>query len=248
MAEITGLAEFLVSARLADRNVHVSAQIALFHVAVAGAERHNDGFELLHIGRRFERGPDIRLGDDLHQRDAGAVEIDIGGVWRHVVNGLARILFQMQTLDAHREGIGRIAMRRLHIHLDLALADDGKIELRDLIALRQVGVEIVLPVEAGVFVDLRLQAEAGTHRLLDAFAVDHGQHAGHRGINQRDIAVRVRAKACRGTGKQLRLGGDLGVNLEAHHQFPVPGLALQRIGRPLAHQCLPENQISSPRV
>ena len=43
---------------------------------------------------------------------------------------------------------------------DLALADDRVLVLADLIALRQVGIEVVLPVEVALQVDLRLQAEA----------------------------------------------------------------------------------------
>ena len=46
------------------------------------------------------RGAHVRLGDDLHQRDAGAVEIDKGIVGMLVVQALAGILLQMQPLDA----------------------------------------------------------------------------------------------------------------------------------------------------
>jgi hypothetical protein len=69
--------------------------------------------------------------------------------------------------------------------IDLALADDRLLVLADLVALRQVGIEIVLAVEHRALVDLRLEAEPGAHRLLDAFLVDHRQHAGHRRVDQR---------------------------------------------------------------
>ena len=55
-----------------------------------------------------------------------------------------------------------------HVDDDLALADDRVVELADLVALRQVGIEVVLAVEAREEVDLRLEAEAGADRLLDA--------------------------------------------------------------------------------
>ena len=48
---------------------------------------------------------------------------------------------------------------------DRALADDRLLVLRDLIALRQVRIEIVLPVEDRFVVDLRLQPEPGADRL-----------------------------------------------------------------------------------
>ena len=46
-----------------------------------------------------------RLGDDLHQRDAGAVEIDIGVVGMLVVQAFARVLLQMQPFDADARGL-----------------------------------------------------------------------------------------------------------------------------------------------
>ena len=100
-----------------------------------------------------------------------------------VVQRLAGVLLQMQPLDADREAL---AVRQ--IDHDLALAHDRRLVLADLIALRQIGIEIVLPVEHRLQVDLRLKAEAGAHRLAHAFLVDHRQHARHRRIDQRDVA------------------------------------------------------------
>ena len=50
----------------------------------------------------------------------------------------------------------------------LARADDRVVELADLVALRQVGIEVVLAVEAREAVDRGLQPEPGADRLLDA--------------------------------------------------------------------------------
>ena len=69
--------------------------------------------------------------------------------------------------------------------LDLALADQRVVELADLIALRQIGVEIVLAVEPAPAVDHRVERHAGAHRLADAFAVGHRQHPRHRRVDQR---------------------------------------------------------------
>ena len=59
-----------------------------------------------------------------------------------VVQRLAGVLLEMQPLDADGDGlaVGQIDD-------DLALADDRRLVLADLIALRQVGIEIVLAVE-----------------------------------------------------------------------------------------------------
>lgn len=64
----------------------------------------------------------------------------------------------------------------------------------DPIALRRIRIEIVLAIEHRAQVDLRIQAEASAHRLPDAFLVDHGQHARHRRVDQRNVAVRLTAE------------------------------------------------------
>ena len=110
-----------------------------------------------------------------------------------VVQALARVLLEMQPLDADRD-----ALAAQQIDDDLALADDRILVLADLIALRQVGIEIVLPVEDRVEIDLRLQPEPGADGLRDAALVDHGQHAGHGGIDETHMAVRIAAELRRG--------------------------------------------------
>ena len=105
-----------------------------------------------------------------------------------VVQRLAGVLLQVQPLDADAHGIA------VGINLDFALADDRLLVLRDLIALRQVGIEIVLAVEHASQIDFGLQAKAGADRLRHAFLVDHRQHARHGGIDQRHVAVRLGAE------------------------------------------------------
>jgi hypothetical protein len=89
-----------IAARLAHRDVDVGAHRALVHVAVAGAEIAQDLAQLGEIGPGLVGGAQIRLGDDLHQRDARAVQIDIGHGRVLIVHRLAGVLLQMQALDA----------------------------------------------------------------------------------------------------------------------------------------------------
>ncbi len=73
---------------------------------------------------------------------AGAVEIDEGLRRALVMHQLAGILFEMQTLDADGDGLAVGQLNR-----DLALADDRRLVLADLVALRQVRIEVILAVE-----------------------------------------------------------------------------------------------------
>ena len=77
-----------------------------------------------------------------------------------VVQRLAGVLLQMQPLDADRDGLAAV-----EVDHDLALADDRRLVLADLIALRQIRIEIVLAVEHRAQIDLRVEAEPGAHRL-----------------------------------------------------------------------------------
>ena len=95
----------------------------------------------------------------------------------------------------------RDLLGRRNVDDDLALADDRALVLRDLVALRQVGIEIVLAIEDGCQVDLRLEPETGAHGLRYAFGIDDRQHARHRRIDERDMGVRLAAELGRRAGE-----------------------------------------------
>ena len=104
MAEIAGLLEPFVIAGLADADVDVGAQVAVLHVAVADAQVAQDLAQLDDIGGGFFGAADVGAADDLHQGDAGAVQVHEGHVGVHVVDRLARVLFQVDALDADAAG------------------------------------------------------------------------------------------------------------------------------------------------
>ena len=78
-------------------------------------------------------------------------------------------------------------------------------------------------------VDLGVDAEAGAHGLRDAFRIDDRQHARHRGVDQRHVAVGLGAELSGSTREQLRLGSHLSVHLEADDDLPLAGGALDQI-------------------
>ena len=129
-----------------DRDIDVAPHGALIHVAVAGPEITQDRTQFAHIDARLLGAAQIRLGHDLHQRDARPVEIDIGAGGMLVVHQLAGVLLDMDALDTDHLGAGFRVLLVQH-DLDLPFTHDRVIELADLIALRQIGVEIIFPVE-----------------------------------------------------------------------------------------------------
>jgi hypothetical protein len=86
-------------------------QVALLHVAVAGAEITQDRAQLGHIGLVLGVA-DVRFRDNLYQRDAGTVEVDKGHRRRLIVQRLAGILLQMQPLDADGGGLAALEFHR----------------------------------------------------------------------------------------------------------------------------------------
>ena len=124
---------------------------------------------------------------------------------------------------------------------DLALAHDRRLVLADLVALRQVGIEIVLAVEHRFQIDPRLEPEAGADGLPDALLVDHRQHAGHGRIDERHVRIGFAAERGRGAGKELRLRRHLSMDLHADDDLPVAGCALDqpRLRRRSAHRHVP---------
>ena len=146
-----------------------------------------------------------------------------------VMHQLAGILLDMDALDADALGAGFRILLIQH-DVDRALTHDRVIELADLIALRQIRVEVIFPVEARPFVDLRLDRHASAHRLADAFAIGHGQHTGHGRIDQADLRIGLRSERGRRAGKQLGVRRHLRMDFQADHDLPLAGCALDAIG------------------
>ena len=220
-------------AGLAHRDVHVRPQMALLHVAVAGAEVAQDRAQLGQERLGFFGGAQIGLGHDLHQRDAGPVEIDErhGGVL--VVQRLAGILLEMQTLDADPHGLAVG-----HVDHDLALADDRRFVLADLIALRQIRIEIVLAVEHGpfrlifAFSPSPVRTACRTHSSLIT-----GSMPGMAASTSETCEFGSPPKAVDAPENNFGLRGDLRMHLHADDDLPVAGRAFDQL-RFLVRRCI----------
>ncbi len=131
----------------------------------------------------------------------------------------------MQALDRHLDLLGR-----RHIDHHHPFADDRVFVLGDLIALRQIRIEIILSIEDGAQIDLGLEAKAGAHRLGHAFRVDDRQHARHGRIDERDMRIGLAAEFGGSAGEQFGSGGDLRMDLDADHDLPIAGGAFDELG------------------
>ncbi len=218
-----------LAAGLAHADVDVGAHRALFHISVARADVAEDRSQLPEVSSCFGGRTHVGPRHDFHQRDAAAVQIDVAHRRVLVVHQLARVLLDVDALDA--DALGRRLVLLVDENLDLALADQRMIELADLIALREVGVEIILPVEPAPAVDPGVERHARPHGLPDALAVRHRKHSRHRRVDQAHLRVRLGPEGGRSAGEELGLArGDLRVDFETDHDLPLAGFALDAEG------------------
>ena len=115
--------------------------------------------------RRLRGRSQVRLGDDLDQRDAAAVVVDIGaaiGVGEAFVQRLPRVLLHV---DAREPDPLRAAVDG---NLESSAERQRPLVLRDLIALRQVRIEVVLAGEDRLGLNGAAQRQRGLDRVIDA--------------------------------------------------------------------------------
>ena len=200
----------------AYRHVGVATERAFLHVAVADLEVADERVNLAHVGAGFGRRAQIGRGHDLEQARAGAIQVDARHAREVLVQRLAGVFLEMRADDVD----GARAAVFEH-DVDSAAVHDRQLVLADLIALRQIRIEVVLAREHGAPRDLAARREAELDGHRDGFGVQHGQHARVAQVDEARLTVRRRAVGRRRAGEDLGLGRELRVDLEADDDFPI---------------------------
>ena len=215
-----------------NADVGVAAKAALLHIPGAHAQVPNDRPHLRQIQTRLLGRPEVRLAHDLHQRRPRTVQVDQAVVLARVVAAmqqLGRILFEMHPHDSSPLSLA------IQVDLQPAVAGDRQVVLRDLIALDQVGVGVVLPIELVALVDGAIQGQTGEDRGIDSRLVDHRQHAGHPHADRADPRVGRRRLIVGGAvAEHLAAGQELCVDLEADDRLVLGRLMSRYHGTSIA--------------
>ena len=182
-----GLGAEALRASETDTYIGITTKRTLLHVAVRDAAVEQDFLEAGEIFEGLVGGANVGLGDDLGQRRATAVQVDIsagGGVRESLVETLAGVLFHVQAGDADAlcSSVGRG-------NLDESMLGDGLVELRDLVALGQVGIEVIFAGEDGALTHLAVDGQRGQRGKLDGLLVEHRQGAGQAQANRADVGI-----------------------------------------------------------
>ena len=80
-------------------------------------------------------------------------------------------------------------------HVDIAVLGERLVELGDLVALGQVGIEVVFAGEDGALADLAVEGEGGQGGELDGALVEDGQGSGQAEADRADVGVRGRRRS-----------------------------------------------------
>ena len=217
-----------------EGEVHVAAQRALLHPYVAHAETEQQVPQLRDVRLGDQRddlaGAEDRLGDDLDERDAGAVVVDervVGAVdppgRAADVQRLAGVLLHVRALDVDAHGLRPVGT--LDDDVGPALEGDRLVVLRRLEVLRHVRVEVVLPGEPAPLRDLAVERQPDPDRRLHRDRVDHGHRPGQPQAGGAGLGVGLGAELGRAAAEHLRVGVQLDVHLEPEGRVE----ALQRL-------------------
>ncbi len=106
-----------------------------------------------------------------------------------------------------------------HLDVQSAVLTDGQLELGNLVALGQVGIEVVFAGEAVVPVQGGIRGQPQPDRKFHHPAVQNRQGSGHAQTDRAGMGVGRRAKLGGAGAEDLAVGLELGMHLQPDDGF-----------------------------
>ena len=199
-----------------DADVGIAAQMALLHIASGNLDELNHLLQLGQVGVRFVGAAHVGLADDFDERRTAAVEIDVGGaagIGEAIVDALAGVVFHVDAGDADAPGTA--------VHHDVHEASLGHrlVILGDLVALGQIGIEVVLAREARERAHLAVQCEGALDGQFHGLAAEHRERTGQAEADRAHIRIGRRAEAGGAAAEDFGGRGQLHVDFEADYRL-----------------------------
>lgn len=148
-----------------------------------------------------------------------------------IVEAFATVLLQLDLLDPHRLGDLTLLLPHTDAVCQVPIHSDREPLLGDLVACREVCVEVVLPVKQGLLVDVAVQSQACHHRCLHTAPVENRQSSRQRRIKKRNQRIWRCCKADFSSREQFRVGRNLGMNFQTYHSCPFLRTFPRLLGR-----------------
>jgi hypothetical protein len=140
------------------------------------------------------------------------------------VHVLARVFFKVQPSDTHRHRLpiarvpGFVTFSRHN--LKRAVHRKRLIILRDLVALREIRIEIVLAREDRTFLNLKPERQSRARGQLNHPPIQNGKRTRQTQAHRTRVRIRLIAKTRRASAKDFRFGAELGVDFQPDDSFP----------------------------
>ncbi len=167
----------------ADGNVDIAAQRAFLHFAVGNPDVPQDHLKGLHILLHFVDAAQIGFRDNLDQRNAAAVIVDVGVA--AVMNQLARIFLDVDAVEADPA-----AVRELHP----AVFAQRHVILGNLVGFRQIRINVIFPVHLRNRADLAVSDKACRNGVFHHGFIQLGQRARKADADRAAVGVRLPAE------------------------------------------------------
>src|SRR3990172_2043817 len=161
------------------------------------------------------------LRDDIHERDARTVDIHQAVALARLIHHVLRPRSILFKVDARDSGPFRLAF-----DLDFypAVLAERQIVLRDLVALHQVRVVVVLPVKLRLLWYLAVESKPRHDRKLHRALIDDRENARHAEGDRADRGIGRRVQGGHGAGAEhYAARQQLGVDLQAYDRLVPDG-------------------------
>jgi hypothetical protein len=137
--------------------------------------------DLGEIEVRFPWRSDIRLTDDFNEGNSAAVKVD-ESIDVDVVDRLSGILFHMDAGDPDVPS-GPV----LQFDFQIPICADRIFVLRNLVALREIRIEVVLAGKNGTGSDGTMGGKTHSYDIIDKVEIEYREDAGHSEANRADV-------------------------------------------------------------
>src|SRR5215203_2712632 len=101
----------------------------------------------------------------------------------------------------------------------LSLCGERLIELRDLISLGEIRIEIVFPREDRDWMNIATKCDCSARCKLDCLFIENRQRTRKRETDRTGVRIGSRAEISRASAERLALGFQLNVHLESDDHF-----------------------------
>ena len=194
-----------------NRDVGVATHLALLHIAVAHAAIHENVLEGIQVGIGHIGAGDLGFGNDFEQGHTATVEVHAAVFVK--MGTLADVFFQVSPIEI--DPLDAAFEFELHIASNVR----GQGELRDLVILGGVRIEVVLAIKLCAGRDIAIEQHPGERRLFEGLFIRHRKRSGHAEADRAYVRVGIRTVLVRTTAPHLGAGSQLDVGFQSDDGF-----------------------------